>query len=324
MSDDYLWDGTGEPDADVQRLERLLGPLRHQARPLRLPARRPTVWLAAAAALVLAAGAAWWSRTPRPAWEVARLAGAPHIDARPIADVGRWHVGDWLETDSGSRARIRVGEIGQVEVEPNTRLRRLQARPAEHRLALARGTLNAVITAPPRLFFVETPSAVAVDLGCAYSLSVDEGGAGLLRVAFGFVSLERGGRDTFVPAGAACALQPGRGPGTPYFEDALPALRAALARLDHGERAALESVLAGSRARDTLTLWSLLPRVDAAERAQVYERLAALAVPPAGVARERVLAADAAALLAWRRALEPAWLGAADQLPPKLLRKVKP
>ena len=31
MSDDYLWDRSGPPDPDVQRLEELLSPLRHEA-----------------------------------------------------------------------------------------------------------------------------------------------------------------------------------------------------------------------------------------------------------------------------------------------------
>ncbi len=62
---DYLWDKTGEPDAEVERLEALLGGLGHAPRPLALPAqaapfeRRPsglpaTAWLAVAAALLLA------------------------------------------------------------------------------------------------------------------------------------------------------------------------------------------------------------------------------------------------------------------------------
>ena len=34
---DYLWDKTGEADAEVERLEELLGTLRHQPRPLQLP-----------------------------------------------------------------------------------------------------------------------------------------------------------------------------------------------------------------------------------------------------------------------------------------------
>ena len=29
MKDDYLWDGSGEPDAEVQKLENVLGRYRH-------------------------------------------------------------------------------------------------------------------------------------------------------------------------------------------------------------------------------------------------------------------------------------------------------
>jgi hypothetical protein len=39
-----------------------------------------------------------------------------------------------------------------------------------------------MIWAPPRLFFVDTPSAVAADLGCSYTLEVKDDGAGVLRV----------------------------------------------------------------------------------------------------------------------------------------------
>ena len=37
MSDDYLWDRTGEPDPELQQLEEVLGTLRYQPRPLRIP-----------------------------------------------------------------------------------------------------------------------------------------------------------------------------------------------------------------------------------------------------------------------------------------------
>ena len=58
MKDDYLWDGTGEPDPEVERLEQMLSVYKYQPKKLDLPAR-PSVWfsprLAAAAALVLMA-----------------------------------------------------------------------------------------------------------------------------------------------------------------------------------------------------------------------------------------------------------------------------
>ena len=39
---DYLWDKKGEPDAEVERLEALLGAFAHEPRPLKLPAEAAT------------------------------------------------------------------------------------------------------------------------------------------------------------------------------------------------------------------------------------------------------------------------------------------
>lgn len=331
MSDDYLWDGSGEPDPEVQRLELLLSRLRHNRPAPEFPAparearrswlRAFWAWLAwrpalatfaaAAAVLVLIAGGWLVLQRSKPAWEVTRLEGAPQVGSSRIGDTGRLAVGQWLETDGSSRARINVGKIGQVQVEPNTRLRLVAARLTEHRLALERGTIHARIWAPPRLFFVETPSALAVDLGCRYSLKVDDAGAGLLRVITGWVALERNGRTSFVPAGALCATKPGFGPGTPYLEDSSASLRAALARLDFEQAgqqertAALGVVLAESRKEDALTLWHLLTRVEGEARSRVYERLAALAPPPPGVTREGVLGGDQRMLDLWLDYYEP-------------------
>ncbi len=319
MKDDYLWDGSGEPDREVKGLERLLGRFRHPAG--RDPApefpvaarepRRSPLWallprLAVAAVIVLVVAGGWLAlRWARPAWEVARLEGSPKVGSSRIAESGRLAVGEWLETDGFSRAEISVGLIGVVRVEPNTRVRLLRARATDHRLALARGTMHAQIWAPPRLFTVETPSAVAVDLGCAYTLKVDDAGGGLLRVTYGWVAFELGGRESFVPEGALCATRPGIGPGTPYYQDSSPFFQAALARLDfeklspEARAAALGVVLAEARKRDALTLWHLLSRVNAPERALVFDRLAALVPPPPGVTRESVLEGDRQMLDLW-------------------------
>lgn len=274
---------------------------------------------AIAAALVLTLGAAafWiYRQESRPSWEVARLLGAPMIGNSRIGQRGQLGVGQWLETDADSRARISVASIGQVEIDPNTRVRLLQTRPTEHRLELARGRMSAHIWAPPRLFFVDTPSAVAADLGCAYTLEVDDQGASLLRVTSGWVALQLRDRESVVPAGAACATRPGIGPGTPYFEDASQTFRAALTKLDFEPGTAqatdnsLLKVLAEARVRDTLTLWHLLYRVDGNNRALVFDRLAALTPPPPGVTREGVLQLDEGMLRLWKGHLDNIWTGA--------------
>src|SRR5262249_3702703 len=148
--------------------------------------------------------------------------------------------------------------IGIAEVEPNTRITMVNSQPDEYRLALDRGMMSVQVNAPPRLFFVNTPSAEAIDLGCKYTLEVDDAGGSLLRVSYGSVALAyRGGREAYVPVGSACRTRPNVGPGTPYFEDASQDLITALGKYDfeNGGDEALRVVLAESRDKDTLTLW---------------------------------------------------------------------
>ncbi|MCU1275936.1 MAG: hypothetical protein JWO48_3367 [Bryobacterales bacterium] len=306
------------PDSIRRSIERALdGHLDSDAAPTRsrekariFPIR---VWRFGAAFVIafFALGAAYWyfMRQPKPQWEVMRLEGTPALGVNRIDGTSRFSVGEWLQTDQFSRAKIKVGDIGLVEVEPNTRLRLVAARRAEHRLALIRGEISATITAPPRLFFVDTASSIAVDLGCAYKMQVDDTGFGLLRVTAGWVSLEWGGRESLVPAGANCRTRPKIGPGTPFFDDAPERLERALARFDFESAgsSAIDAVLAESRPRDTLTLWHLLMRVDASQRPRIYDRMITLAPLPNGVTREKALKLDPETLKRWKEELAWTW-----------------
>jgi len=293
---------------------------------LTLPAHRPSflrLWLprfAAVAAVIVFAillGALWiYTRESRPFWEVARLNGAPLIGSAPMNAKGQLALGEWLETDGSSRAQIEVATIGQVEIDPNTRVRLLETKPTEHRLELARGRMSARIWAPPRLFFVDTPSGVAADLGCAYTLEVDDAGASLLHVTSGWVALQLREIESIVPAGAACATRPGIGPGTPYFEDASDVFKSALTKLDFDSGLTEESrapllnqILSESRLRDTLTLWHLMYRMQGSQREQVFERMALLSPPPKEVTRDGCLRLDDKMLHLWKGYLENSWSG---------------
>jgi len=230
----------------------------------------------------------------------------------------RWHVWAWLATAAvlvaaiaiGLRphtewiesGRIQIGEIGTVDVLPGSRVRVLKASPNEHRLELAQGVIEAEINAPPRLFFVKTPAVTAIDLGCKYRMETDSLGNGVLQVTGGWVAVG----DALVPAGASCRIRAKRGAGTPAFDDAPAALRAALEEFDTSGRA-LDAVLAAARVRDTLTLWHLLAKVQGAERIRVLERMIALTPLPKGVAREAVLALDEDTLRRYREELAWTW-----------------
>jgi len=276
-----------------------------------VPPVRPRVWRWAAAgamAVVIAVVAIGrWGTATR--WEVRVLEGSPVVASRVLTDGGQVGAGDWIETDARARATIDVGAIGTVEIAPDSRVRVTATRANEHRLTLERGRIHAVISAPPRIFFVDTASATAVDLGCEYTLNADEAGDGVLRVTRGWVSFQTDGLESLVPAGAACATHRRVGPGLPYFEDATDSFRQAVNDFGFQKIASesLNTMLAEARARDTLTLWHLLTRVSEADRARVYDRMAALTAVPPAVSRESVLKLDPRTLQRWREELAWTW-----------------
>jgi hypothetical protein len=326
VSDDYLWNRTGEPDAEIEHLETLLERFGHRRESKELPefayaARRRrmrwALWVptaVAAMAIVIIFAVVWLPhRPPAPAgssnhgWTVERITGEPQLGNIAMVKSGpsTLAVGQTLETDNRSRASISISATGEIQVDPDSKVQLVASTPARKRLALDFGTIHAMIWGPPGEFVVDTPSATAVDLGCAYTLHVDESGAGLLQTAFGWVGFKFQGRESLIPAGAVCLIRPHIGPGTPYFEDAPRTFQEALEKLDFDpgtveqRRSELSVVLSEASKRDALTLWHLLSRVNETERIRVYNRLAQLVPPPPHVTRSGALRLDRQMLDLW-------------------------
>lgn len=257
--DDYLWDGSGAPDPEVQRLEALLRPLRHQDR----RPRRWTPWLAGAGiAAALALGWYWWPERR------------------------------WIETREP--VELAIQGVGRLNISAASRIRMEKAGPGEHRFRLERGRVEAFIYAPPRRFFIDTPAAVAVDLGCAYTLEVSESGRARVQVRAGWVAFEHQGQEAFIPAGAECRTATAIGLGIPVYQDADPALKAAVARFEENGGFAVPVLV---RPRDHLTLWHWLRRAGPGQRRELAARLT-----PSGAEQDALARGDRAAIdAAWNR-----------------------
>jgi len=310
MNEDYLWDRSGEPDAEVQRLEQLLSRYGHEGAnviPLPVKTRR---WFPVArplaAALVLgflglliayAVRFQWSSGAP---WQITRVAGAPRLSGQLLKTNDQLGVGDALSTDGRSQVSVRIARVGEVDIGPNSELKLLATGRGRHRVALDHGVMSARLYAPPFTFGVRTPAGMATDVGCAFHLEYDHG-HGLLKVLSGWVDFDG---ETLVPAGAVAELREGKGAGSPYYADASDAFRDALREFDFdGDPTALPRVMTAARGRDAMTLLHLIEKAPPGDRSLIYDRLADLAPPPAGVTREGIIRKDSAMLRSWRNAL---------------------
>ena len=300
MNDDYLWDRSGEPDPEIERLEGTLAPLRYRHRDWFAARHAPGKWWAMAAAAVLVAAAVGLeTRTPAPpstGWQVDSVRGHARLGNQQAAVAMSLRAGQTVRTAGDTEITFRAEDFGTMEIGPDSELRAATGR----RIELERGLLHAYIWAPPRQFVVDTPSARAVDLGCQYTIKVDPSGNGLLRVSMGWVAFQNGGQESFIPEGAACVTRKRQGPGIPFYEDASEALRRSLTAFEEGNAAALDGILASARPNDGLTLWHLLTRVPEIDRGRVFDRFAALVKLPPEVTRAAVVKRDAHAIdLCW-------------------------
>jgi hypothetical protein len=253
-----------------QRLEALLSVYRYRgampdfrAIPVgrRRPRRRVWPWLAAAAAVLIVTLAI--TLRPRPnEWRV--TSGIPRS----------LRIGDVIDKP----ARIRSREVGVIDVAGQTTLRLT----GKNRFELTVGTIHAKTTSPPGVFVVNTPRAEAVDLGCEYTLTILPNGSGVLRVASGWVELQKDWNESLVPQGAMATISSDGSLSPPIFEDASPAFKEAVRRGD------LETALALARRRDALTVINLFRFADEEARVQIYDRLNALVPAPPGITREAV------------------------------------
>jgi hypothetical protein len=281
MNDDYLWDGSGEPDAEVQKLEALLCSYRSAAPMpdfnrvgvMRRPTRWP--WAVAAALLVCAILGALRFYTPRNRWRATESSGIAEV---PHSLLRR---GDVVRTERGS-VRLQSPNIGTIDLGANTTVQLIESRTRRHRLAMVSGTIHAKTTSPPGVFVIDTPKARAIDMGCEYTLTIAPGGGGELHVIAGWVDLTHGYLQSLVPQGASALITADGVLSVPVFDDAAPGFRAAVRTHD------MSTILALARTRDAFTLLNLFRESTPDERLLLFDRLNQLVPAPPFVRREGV------------------------------------
>ncbi len=310
MSDDYLWNRSGTPDPDVERLEKLLAPLAHDA-PLdevRLRRKRRTPWFVIGAVIAAAAAVAIYIALPRTTPVPSRcrggegfaftgVGGAVSCDGTAVAH-GVLPVGAALETGD-VEASLTIADIGTARLGKQTRVRLDRTDRERHELALDRGHMHAKVVAPPRLFAVTTKHTDVIDLGCEYTIDIDDNGAGSICVLTGVVELAtKSGAVVTAPEGSCAQILAGQRPGLPVANGARPEIVDAVHAYDRGDAGALDRLLAIADRRDAMTLIAAAA-IDPRGRA-VLERLMELSPPPDAEISVDSALSDPAHFAAWR------------------------
>ena len=303
-SDDYLWDRSGDEDPDVARLEKLLSPLKHDAPldELRMRRKRP-IWpyaIALVAAAAIVAVIAWPRGAQKPSeYACGAQASGFAFTARggnvacggANVPAGVLPVGGTLDTGA-HEADLAIADIGSAQLSPQTRVRLDQTSADRHQLYLERGRMHAKVSAPPRIFAVGTPSGQVTDLGCAYTLEVDDKGAGSIEVQSGMVELEAAtGRVVVVPAGANARLLAGRRASLPLDKGANAQLVAAV-RAYHDGTGGMDRVLAAAKKSDSITIANLARLVDGDEKRTALARLQELFPAPQQMSVDDIIELD--------------------------------
>jgi hypothetical protein len=232
-----------------------------------------------------------FDHSPTTFWSVEKISGYPVVESSVLTGQGIIKVGEKLFTDSESRARLKVGAIGEIDIEPESEIEITETRSSEYRLILSKGKISVRTWVAPKLFSIKTPSAVITDLGCMYYLSVDDKASTTIQVKSGWMLVENKNSKSLLPAGTICISKISAEPGTPFAIDASTTFKESLHILDseNSSTQELAHLLSEARQKDLITLFHLLKRLDQESRGIIYDRISSLFKMPQRITREGIV-----------------------------------
>jgi len=223
-------------------------------------------------------------------WKVTSLSGTPYISNEAMAKLDSIRDGEYIITNDTSRAELLIADIGKVIVEPNTKLMIVKGEDGKNRLSVIYGTIDADMKKVENPVPVDLPSAVAMDDGGSYKLTVDGSGDGLFYVRSGQVEVVSGSKQSVVPAGNLVMTRKDKGVGTPFSENSSSVFKKALFNFDFGncDVSCVNTILNYADKNDAVSLVNLIQDVDNEYKNQVYAKVASFVAPPRPIPKDSI------------------------------------
>lgn len=207
-------------------------------------------------------------------WKLISLKGGAFVNGVKSDKV---NIGDWIQTDSVSSVVLKIANVGDVSIEPNTKVRFIQSDGNISRIEVLYGTVNAS-TSQADKFILQASNMKVQDKGGSYSFKVDDKGNGVIYVNNGIANVESGNKSAIVTDGKFCFYKPEYGIGVPFRKDASREFQNALFNYDfnNGGIQSVYYAVANAAPEDYTSLMNLIPRVDDKTRYLVLNKLGRL------------------------------------------------
>jgi len=239
-------------------------------------------------------------------WKVTSLSGTPFISEEAMAKLDSIRDGEYIITNDSSRAELFITDIGKVLVEPNTKLMIVKGKDGRNKLSVIYGTIDADMKKVQEPVHVELPSAIAMDDGGSYKVTVDGSGDGLFYVKSGQVEVVSGNKQSVVPAGSLVMTKKDKGVGTPFSNLASSVFKKALYNFDFGncDVSCVTTILNSANKNDAVSLVNMIPQVEEQYKDRVYAKVASFVPPPHPVHRDSIPFIDEKEIEDWVTKIE--------------------
>lgn len=204
-------------------------------------------------------------------WKLVNMKGGAFVNG-VLSD--KVNVGDWIQTDSVSSVVLKIANVGDISIEPNTKVRFIQSDGNISKMEVLYGTVN-TSTSQPDKFVLQSSNLKVQDKGGSYSFKVDDKGNGVIYVNSGIANVESGNKSAVVTDGTFIMYKPEFGVGTPFRKDSKPEFQDALFQYDfnNGGAPSIYYAMANAGPEDYSSLLNLIPRVDDRTKYLVLNKL---------------------------------------------------
>ena len=224
---------------------------------------------------------------------VDKLYGDAFIASDKIDTYGMLKPDEWLNTNENSKTRIKLGVLGEIEVEPSTQIKLLNLNASENHFYLQNGEINASIWGAPRHLFIDSPKGEIIDFGSSFNFKVDNDKSSVLKVKSGWAALHFKNQFVIIPAGNECITTDVI--GIPFNINSSKVFKEKLNEFV-ANKINVSELLNIADKKDLVSLWYLLISSYQNERKEIFNKIKALNSNASKLNEDEILKLDENAL----------------------------